>query len=213
MASSSKTIGLNSSANGLVIGCLEIGGTKGSYVKGYIDEVRVSNSAKYSSLFIPADAQSDSESNTMALYHFSTSNELIDTSSADSTADNLTANNFSPAPTLARISSFKAVQKKKRVILKWETDSEDDNAGFYVLKRNGKKGGFIRIDESFIPAKGNDAVGGESYSFADENVKRGHTYYYRIEDVDISGKSTKHNNSVKVRIKKSFRHKKLKNHH
>ncbi|RMF94773.1 MAG: LamG domain-containing protein [Candidatus Schekmanbacteria bacterium] len=209
LGASSKTTVLNSSGNELDVGCLKIGTTKAYYFKGYIDELRISNSAKYSANFIPADTQSDSEANTMALYHFNNPNSLNDTSTAGPTSDNLTGYNFNPTPTLARISYFKAVQKKKKVILKWKTDSEDNNAGFYILKRKGKKGVFRRIEESFKPAKGNDAIGGAKYRFVDIDVKRGSVYYYKIEDIDLSGLATIHK-GLKVKVKPNFRHKKHK---
>ena len=36
-----------------------------------------------------------------------------------------------------------------------------------------------------IPAKGS-ATQGASYEFVDKNVKNGRTYYYKLEDIDLT---------------------------
>ncbi|MBN1592202.1 MAG: DUF1565 domain-containing protein [Candidatus Coatesbacteria bacterium] len=77
-----------------------------------------------------------------------------------------------------------------RVVLKWETATEIDNAGFLVYRRENEASEYQRVS-SFIPAAG-AAANGASYSFTDANVKVGETYYYYLVDIDTSGKWTAH---------------------
>ena len=45
--------------------------------------------------------------------------------------------------------------------------------------------------ENIIPAKGSPTEGA-SYSYVDNNVQNRNTYLYKLEDIDLSGKSTFH---------------------
>jgi hypothetical protein len=73
----------------------------------------------------------------------------------------------------------------------WTTESEIDNAGFNLYRSDSKDGKYSRINASLIPAKGS-ASQGVSYEFVDSAVKNGRTYYYKLKDIDLSGKSTMH---------------------
>lgn len=79
----------------------------------------------------------------------------------------------------------------KEVTLVWVTASEINNAGYNVYRANEEDGGYEKINDSLIPAQGS-ATEGASYSFTDENVKNRETYFYKLEDVDLNGKSTFH---------------------
>ena len=47
------------------------------------------------------------------------------------------------------------------------------------------------INTSLIPAKGTSTEGA-TYEFIDKDVKNRKTYYYKLEDIDLNGKSTMH---------------------
>jgi hypothetical protein len=49
----------------------------------------------------------------------------------------------------------------------------------------------MKINDSLIPTEGSPAQGA-SYEYVDKGVKNRQTYYYKLEDVDLSGKSTMH---------------------
>ncbi len=70
------------------------------------------------------------------------------------------------------------------VELEWETATEIDNAGFYVSRTTYAGGNFVQIGE-FIPAKG-DSITGAYYSYIDNNVDNGDTYFYRLESWSTS---------------------------
>jgi len=96
-----------------------------------------------------------------------------------------------PYTTLVELSHFKAKGLDSAVLLEWATVTELDNAGFNLWRSEEKDGQYVRINPYFIPAEG-DAGFGAEYSFIDYDVQNGAIYYYKLEDIDISGKSTFH---------------------
>ncbi|WP_295103511.1 hypothetical protein [uncultured Candidatus Kuenenia sp.] len=83
------------------------------------------------------------------------------------------------------------------MILKWETASEIDNAGFNVYRSKRKGGRYRKINRELIPAQGSGSFGA-SYSYEDTLQKKGN-FYYKLEDVDTFGESTMHG-PVKVKF-------------
>ncbi len=57
--------------------------------------------------------------------------------------------------------------------------------------QNAEDGEYVKINASLIPAKGSTTEGA-SYRYIDQTAKRGTTYYYKLEDVDMSGSATMH---------------------
>jgi hypothetical protein len=93
--------------------------------------------------------------------------------------------------TVIKLSSFAAIPKSDKIMLEWLTESEIDNAGFNIYRADLENGNYIRINSSLIPAKGS-SVQSASYEFMDTNVQNRRTYLYKLEDIDLSGKSTMH---------------------
>ena len=94
-------------------------------------------------------------------------------------------------PTLITLSSFTASAKSGRVILSWSTESETDNAGFNIYRATAEDGEYIKINDYLIPAEGSPTQGA-SYEFEDKDVQNRKTYYYKLGDIDLNGKSTMH---------------------
>jgi hypothetical protein len=90
-------------------------------------------------------------------------------------------------PTNINLSVLDAVPSNERVILKWQTESETDNAGFNIWRADG----FVKINNAVIPASGS-AVSGSEYDFVDDWVLNGKRYFYLLEDIDTNGISTFH---------------------
>ena len=97
---------------------------------------------------------------------------------------------YEMTPTLIELSSFTATPSNGKVILKWSTASEIDNAGFNIYRAEAG-GEFVKINAEIIPAKGS-STGGTSYEFVDEDVKNRETYSYKLEDIDFNGTRTFH---------------------
>jgi len=93
--------------------------------------------------------------------------------------------------TLIELQSFTATAYNKAVILKWQTASEIDNAGFNIYRSEAEDGEYTTMNAALIPASGS-ATQGANYTFTDTNVQNRKTYYYKLEDIDLSGKSTLH---------------------
>jgi hypothetical protein len=78
-----------------------------------------------------------------------------------------------------------------RIEIAWETESEFGTAGFNVWRSDSEDGKYQKVNERLIPGAPDAALGSE-YHFVDEQVKRGKTYYYRLEDVDFNNSSALH---------------------
>lgn len=94
-------------------------------------------------------------------------------------------------PTLVDLIAFNAVRQGDDVELTWETGSELDNAGFHLWRAGMENGEYSRITGSLIPAEGG-VTQGARYSYVDVNLVGGATWFYKLEDVDLSGASTFH---------------------
>ena len=94
-------------------------------------------------------------------------------------------------PTLIELQSFTAKAYNKAVVLKWQTASETDNAGFNLYRSESEDGEYIKINESLILATGSTTQGA-SYEYLDLGVQNRTTYFYKLEDIDLSGISTTH---------------------
>jgi len=95
------------------------------------------------------------------------------------------------SPLSVTLAEWTAVARPGQVSLRWTTASEINTEGFNVYRSEAKDGEYVRLNEALIPARGNPSTGA-SYVFVDSNVRRGRTYYYKLEDVDTSGASTFH---------------------
>jgi hypothetical protein len=84
------------------------------------------------------------------------------------------------------------------VVIEWSTASELDTAGFNLYRSENPDGPFSQINENLIPASPDPLTGG-SYSYTDKNVSPGRTYYYQLEDVEISGGVNRNEETVKVK--------------
>jgi len=93
--------------------------------------------------------------------------------------------------TLVELSYFRATSLDSAVLLEWATAAELDNAGFNLWRSEEEDGEYVRINPYFISAQG-DAGFGAKYSYMDYDVQNGVIYYYKLEDIDIYGKSAFH---------------------
>ena len=71
-------------------------------------------------------------------------------------------------------------------VVKWTTESELDNAGFYILQSQTKKGKFKVINPTMIQGAGTTSER-HTYTWTDTTAKPNVVYYYRIEDISHAG--------------------------
>ncbi len=98
-----------------------------------------------------------------------------------------------PLPIL--LTTFTAHAGNERIVLDWETASEFDNQGFVILRSTEEYGQYQEID-SYVSNENLKGAGNTShatqYTFEDRFLVNGKTYYYKLIDVGINGRRTKH---------------------
>jgi hypothetical protein len=90
--------------------------------------------------------------------------------------------------TLIELTEFTAKPGNKKVTVQWSTASEIENAGFNIYRSESPDGEYVKINETLIPAQGSGTQGAD-YMFIDHMVQNRKTYYYKLQDIDIEGKS------------------------
>jgi subtilisin family serine protease len=93
-------------------------------------------------------------------------------------------------PLAVTLAGFDAQAHPEYVLLLWETASEIDNLGFAVLRSTEL--GVEPTVMAFVPSLSPGSTQGNSYTWQDRKVEVGHTYYYWLEDIDVTGVATRH---------------------
>ena len=88
-------------------------------------------------------------------------------------------------PLPVTLSHFRASHTDIGVILNWITESEVNNAGFYIYRRT-KDGEFKVVNPQIIQGAGTTGQRNE-YTWTDTTANPNTVYYYRIEDVSHAG--------------------------
>jgi len=86
------------------------------------------------------------------------------------------------------LSSFTAQAEGSTVTLRWRTETEVGNLGFSIYRSEDKNGNYTEID--FVEGAGNSGSPID-YQFTDKKVEQSKTYFYYLEDVDLTGKRGK----------------------
>ena len=95
-------------------------------------------------------------------------------------------------PLPVSLSSFRPVRNATtgHVDITWVTQSELNNAGFNILRSEGKGSEFKVINvKGIVPGHGTTSEK-HVYTFTDTTAKPNVVYYYQIEDVSLDGKRT-----------------------
>ncbi|MDE0324905.1 MAG: WD40 repeat domain-containing protein [Candidatus Poribacteria bacterium] len=92
----------------------------------------------------------------------------------------------SSEPVPVTLSHFRAERTDAGVRIKWITESEVDNAGFYIYRSETKAGEFKVVNAKLIQGAGTTSER-NTYTWADTTAKPNTVYYYRIEDVSHAG--------------------------
>ena len=89
-------------------------------------------------------------------------------------------------PLPVTLSHFRAEHTNIGVLLNWTTESEVDNAGFYIYRSKTKDGEFKVVNPTMIQGAGTTGER-NAYTWTDTTAKPNTVYYYRIEDVSHAG--------------------------
>ena len=93
--------------------------------------------------------------------------------------------------TAIKLLSFSASGADDAVRVGWATAQEVENKGFNLHRGTSPTGPFEKLNGGLIPS-GSVSGEGRSYEFIDTAVSRGVIYYYKLEDVDVSGTLAPH---------------------
>ena len=89
-------------------------------------------------------------------------------------------------PLPVTLSHFRAELTDTGVILKWTTESEVDNAGFYIYRSQTRDGTFKVVNPTMIQGAGTTSER-HTYTWTDATAKPNTVYYYQIEDLSHAG--------------------------
>ena len=89
-------------------------------------------------------------------------------------------------PLPVTLSHFRAEQTPTGVVLKWITESEVDNAGFYILRSENRDSTFKVVNPMLIQGAGTTSEK-HTYTWTDTTAKPNVAYFYRIEDISHAG--------------------------
>ena len=95
-------------------------------------------------------------------------------------------------PTAVELVSFTATPRRNGIRLDWETASELDNLGFNLYRSESAEGERVQLNAALIPTQNPGSPVGGVYTWLDQAVTPGVTYYYWLEDVDVTGRATLH---------------------
>ena len=87
-----------------------------------------------------------------------------------------------------QLSVFTAANTTDGVLISWRTETEVNNIGFGIYRCESKDGNYTKI--AFVSSMGNSAMP-INYQLTDKRVEPGQTYFYHLEDVDITGERNK----------------------
>ena len=86
------------------------------------------------------------------------------------------------------LSGFNAARDKVTgaVVITWATQSELNNAGFFIKRSQQQKSKFVIVNPTMIAGAGTTAEK-QSYTYTDATADPNVIYYYQIEDVSLDG--------------------------
>ena len=86
------------------------------------------------------------------------------------------------------LSHFRPERKKDTgaVVITWSTQSELNNAGFFIKRSQQKDGEFKVINATMVPGAGTTSEK-QFYTYTDTTAQPNVVYYYQIEDVSLDG--------------------------
>ena len=94
----------------------------------------------------------------------------------------------SGGPLPVELSHFRPARDKETgaVVITWLTQSELNNAGFFIKRSQQRDGEFKIINAAMIQGAGTTSEK-QFYTFTDTTAQPNVVYYYQIEDVSLDG--------------------------
>lgn len=91
-------------------------------------------------------------------------------------------------PTAIQLSRFTAERQEQGIVVSWQTVMEVDSLGFHLWRgTNPNRNQATRLTQEMTPAQGR--LVGANYTLQDGTAQAGHSYFYWLEEVEVSGAS------------------------
>ena len=103
-------------------------------------------------------------------------------------------------PLPVELSHFRPARDKATgaVVITWATQSELNNAGFFIKRSHQKDGQFKVINATMIPGAGTTSEK-QFYTYTDTTAQPNVVYYYQIEDVSLDGQRQTLTRGIRLR--------------
>jgi hypothetical protein len=114
--------------------------------------------------------------------------------------DSGTPGQDSGGPLPVELSHFRPARDKQTgaVVITWATQSELNNAGFYIKRSNQRNGQFEVVNPTMIPGAGTTSEK-QFYTYTDTTAQPNVVYYYQIEDVSLDGNRQTLTNGIRLK--------------
>ena len=91
-------------------------------------------------------------------------------------------------PLPVELSHFRPARDKAtgQVVITWSTQSELNNAGFFIKRSQQRNGQFKVVNPTMVPGAGTTSEK-QFYTYTDTTAQPNVVYYYQIEDVSLDG--------------------------
>lgn len=87
------------------------------------------------------------------------------------------------------LNCLKVYPRDQAALAVWETATEIDNSGFYVLRADTAGGTPVRVSSFIISLSDPTGQTGAHYEYRDSGLTNGRTYYYKLEAVNVNNQS------------------------
>jgi len=88
------------------------------------------------------------------------------------------------------LSAFYATMMEDKVVVEWQTQTEQSNLGWDIYRSSKKDGEYTKVNATKIAGAGTSTEP-HTYQFVDENVEASNTYFYYLENIDFEGRRHK----------------------
>ncbi len=99
---------------------------------------------------------------------------------------------FDLKPLAVTLESFTAQATSTGVSLAWVTVSDISTRGFNLYRAESEAGPRTQLNAALIPVAALGSAEGHDYAWTDTTAASGHTYWYQLDDVSLSGAVTSH---------------------
>lgn len=166
-----------------------VNGSGGPFTDGPSFTVTTSYSSKSFSLPTDLEQEGNVAIRLQCTSNTSTNGGTINANAGRLLIDNIEVTSSLDDPLPVELSSFSAIAGDGHVTLHWATESEINNLQFDILRAPEQQGDYVLIGSREGQFNTNQRT---EYTFTDDNVANGTTYWYKLEDVDINGVRTEH---------------------